>query len=100
MSRKAMVTRAFKATEVNVLCMDLENEEPCNKVVTIKGTFDDNKKLLKEVRKVVDSDELSAVKIVDTTEVEKLYGMDVQTFIENAVELDPETRKEFEEEEE
>lgn len=95
--RKPMVTRAFKATKLNVLCLDTNSCEPENKVITIAGTFEDAKKALKAAQKVIDTEEYKAVKIVDSEEVETLYGMDVNKFIAEAVVLDPETRKMVEE---
>ena len=93
MARVPMVTRTMRTTKVNVLCMDLVNAEPVNKDVTIPRTYKDDKKLFKVVQATLDSDELKAVKIVKAVEVETLYGMTEQEFIENAKVLDPETRK-------
>ena len=94
--RKPMVTRAFKATKLNVLCLDTNSCEPETKVITVAGTFENLDKALKVAHKVLDTEEFKAVKIVDSVEVETLYGMDVNKFIAEAVILDPETRKEVE----
>ena len=93
MARVPMVTRTMKTTKVNVLCMDLVNAEPVNKDLTVPRVYKDEKKLFKVVQSTLDSDELKAVKIVKSVEVETLYGMTEQEFIENAKILDPETRK-------
>lgn len=93
MARQAMVTRTIITTQVNVLCMDLEHTEPCNKEVTLPRTYKDTDKLLKAVAKVIDTPKLKAVQIVDSKEVETLYGMKEQDFIDNAMKLDNETRK-------
>lgn len=77
--------------------MDTNSCEPENKIITIAGTFEDAKKALKAAQKVIDTEEYKAVKIVDSEEVETLYGMDVNKFIAEAVVLDPETRKMVEE---
>lgn len=95
--RKPMVTRSFKTTKLTVLCLDTNSCEPCNKTITVAGTFSDLEKALKVARKEIDTDELKAVKIVDATEVDTLYGQPVNFFIANAIILDPETRKEVEE---
>lgn len=99
MARKRMVTRTVTGTRVNVLCLDTVKCEPFNKEVIITGTGLDDKKLLKEVKKVVDTDEITAVKIVDTESVETLYGMDEQKFIELAEVLPPRGTKADETEE-
>ena len=93
MARVPMVTRTMKTTKVNVLCMDLVNAEPVNKDITIPRVYKDEKKLFKVVQTTLDNDEIKAVKIVKSKEVETLYGMTEQEFIENAKILDPETRK-------
>ena len=96
MARKPMVTRTIVTTKVNVLCLDIESAEPFNKVVTLPRTYKDEKKLLKKVEEVVNTDEVKAVHIVDKEEVETLYGMTEQNFITNATILDAATRKELE----
>lgn len=96
MARKPMVTRTIVTTKVNVLCLDINSAEPFNKVVTLPRTYKDEKKLLKKVEEVVNTDEVKAVHIVDKEELETLYGMTEQDFITNATILDPTTRKEIE----
>lgn len=97
MARKPMVTRTIITTKVNVLCMDLEFTEPCNKEVTLPRTYKTQDKLFKAVSDVINSDKLKAVQIVDSEEVETLYGMTEQDFIDNAMKLDNETRRPIEE---
>lgn len=99
MARKPMVTRTIITTKVNVLCLDIHSAEPFNKEVILPRTYKDEKKLLKKVGEVVNTDTVKAVHVVDKEEVETLYGMTEQDFIDNAVILDPETRKELEAEE-
>ncbi len=96
MARKPMVTRTIVTTKVNVLCLDIQSAEPFNKVVTLPRTYKDEKKLLKKVEEVVNTDDVKAVHVVDKEEVETLYGMTEQVFITNATILDPTTRKELE----
>lgn len=93
MARKPMVTRTITTTKANVLCMDIQSAEPFNKVITLPRTYKDDKTLMKRVQEVVETDNIKAVHIVDKEEVETLYGMTEQDFIEKAVVLDPETRK-------
>lgn len=100
MARKPMVTRTIVTTKVNVLCLDIQSAEPFNKVVTLPRTYKDEKKLLKKVEEVVNTEDVKAVHIVDKEEVETLYGMTEQDFITKATVLDPATRKEIEAEKE
>lgn len=99
MARKPMVTRTVTTTKVIVLCMDVDKCEPFNKVVTLPRTFANEKKLMKAVEDVVNVDNVKAVHIASFEEVNKLYGMEEQYFIDHATELDPETRKALENEE-
>lgn len=93
MARKPMVTRTITTTKANVLCMDIQTAEPFNKVVILPRTYKDDKTLMKKVQEVVETDTVKAVHVVDKEEVETLYGMTEQEFIQKAVVLDPETRK-------
>lgn len=97
MARKPMVTRTITTTKVNVLCLDITKAEPFNKEVVLPRTYKDEKKLFKRVEEVVNVGDTKAVHIVDKSEVETLYGMTEQDFIDNAKVLDPETRKAIEE---
>ena len=65
-----MVTRTIVTTKVNVLCLDIQSAEPFNKVVTLPRTYKDEKKLLKKVEEVVNTDDVKAVHVVDKEEVE------------------------------
>ena len=96
MARPQMVTRTILTTKANVLCMDVNTAEPFNKEVILPRTYNDEEKLLKKVKAVVDTDSIKAVHIVDTEVVKTLYGMAEQDFIDNAVILPP--REEQEEE--
>ena len=93
MAREPMVTRTIVTTKVNVLCLDVQRAEPFNKEVILPRTYKNEKKLLKKVEEVVNTEDIKAVHIVDKSEVETLYGMEEQDFIINAEILDPETRK-------
>lgn len=96
MARQPMVTRTITTTKVNVMCLDVEHGEPCNRTVTIPRTYKDEKALLKKVKPLLETDTLKAVYIVYTEEIETLYGMTEQDFIEHAEVLPP--RKEYTEE--
>ena len=96
MARIPMVSRTFITTKVNALCIELETAEPFNKVVVLPGQFKDNKKLDKALAKLINTDTTKFVHAVDTEEVETLYGMTEQEFIDSAKILDKDTRKPIE----
>ncbi len=100
MARKPMISRTIITTKVNVLCLDIQSAEPFNKIVTLPRTYKDDKKLLKKVEEVINTDDVKAVHVVGKEEIETLYGMTEQDFIDHATILDPTTRKELEVEKE
>lgn len=89
MARVPMVTRTIVATKANVMCLDVQAGEPCNKVVTVPRTYKDDEALMKKVRPLLETETLKAVHIVDKEEIETLYGMTEQEFIQYAKVLPP-----------
>lgn len=96
MARIPMVSRTFTTTKVNALCIELETAEPFNKTVVLPGQYKDSRKLDKALAKLINTDSTKFVHAVDTEEVETLYGMTEQEFIDSAKILDKETRKPIE----
>ena len=93
MARAPQVTRTIQTTHCNVLCMDIENREPCNKDVVLPRTYKDENAKLKAVKKVIETDTLKCVQVVSSMVQETLYGMSEQDFIEHATILPP--RKDY-----
>jgi hypothetical protein len=89
MARVPMVTRTIITTKVNVMCLDIETGEPCNKSVVVPRTYKDDEKLLNKVKEVLETETLKPVHIVDKEEIETLYGMTEQNFIEHSKVLPP-----------
>lgn len=89
MARIPMVTRTIVATKVSVMCLDVQAGEPLNISVTVPRTYKDDETLLKKVKPLVESETVKAVHIVDKEEIETLYGMSEQDFIEHAEVLPP-----------
>ncbi len=81
MARTPMVTRTIQTTKANVLCLNIVEGEPFNKVVTLPRTYKDENAMLKVISKMVDNDEVKAVHVVDSYVEETLYGMSEQRFI-------------------
>ena len=91
MARVPMVTRTITITKVNVLCLDIETGEPCNKSAVVPRTYKDDETLLKKVKEVLETETLKPVHVVSKEEIETLYGMPEQVFIEHAKVLQPRT---------
>lgn len=89
MARIPMVTRTIIATKANVMCLDVQEGEPFNKVVTVPRTYKDSEALLNKVKPLIETDTVKAVHIVDSEEIKTLYGMTEQEFIQYAKVLPP-----------
>ena len=93
MARKPMVTRSFEVTRVNVMCVNTVTAEVHNIDLEVPRKYDNEDKLMKVVKSMIETDEEKAVQIVDKSVYSKLYGMSEADFLKNSIELDPETRK-------
>lgn len=89
MARTPQVTRTIQTTKVNVLCLNIKEGNPFNQTVVLPRTYKDDKAMLKAVEKVINSDSVKAVHVVDSVVEETLYGMSEQKFIELATVLPP-----------
>ena len=89
MARVPMVTRTIVTTKVNVMCLDVQKGEPFNESVTVPRTYKDDEALLKKVRPLLETETVKAVHIVGKEEIETLYGMTEQEFIQHAKVLPP-----------
>ena len=96
MARAPMVTRELIGTEANVLVVDPVNAATGYKLFTIQGKYKTTDHLLKAIKKVYEGETCKIVKIINSKEVHKLYGMPTEQFYAHAIELDPETRKPIE----
>lgn len=94
MARSRKVTRTISSTKVIVMCVDTETAIVNNYEVEIAGVYSDEKKLMKAVTKVVETETLKPVSVVSTEVIETLYGMDEQKFIEMAEVLPSRGKKE------
>ena len=89
MARVPMVTRTITATKAIVMCLNIEQGEPFNVSVTVPRTYKDEESLLKKIKPMFETDTVKAVHIVSTEQVETLYGMTEQDFMEHAKVLPP-----------
>ena len=99
MARKRMVTRTVTGTEAEIQIVTISASEITTIKHTVGGEFTDNDKLLKAIKKEVETDDIKVLQIINTTKIDKCYGMLESEFIKLAKELDPETRKALETEE-
>lgn len=91
MARVPQVTRTIVTTKANVMCLDIERGEPFNKEFIVPRTYKDDNALLKAVKATAESESVKCVHIVHSEQIETLYGMSEQEFIEHAKVLPPRT---------
>ena len=91
MKKQKMVTRTIKVTKYEVTYFDLEINEVRGVVFETVGTPTD-----KEIEKQfnIDNPTCKFIKLDNVEVTEKLYGLTEDMFLQYAVELDSETRKE------
>ena len=93
MAKARMVTRTALTTKATVLCLNTETAEPFNETVTLSGTYKDAKSLLKDAKKLLDSDTISVCKVVNVELEQLLYGMPEIDFLQYAKVLPPRNAK-------
>jgi hypothetical protein len=89
MARVAMVTRTIYTIELEVLCMNIEKVEVENITVTLLGNITDNDTMLKKVKDKIETETLKPVHITSAKEIETLYGLTEEEFVNLAKQLPP-----------
>ena len=84
MARQPMVTRTIITTNAKVPCLDIDKQEPFEKIVKLPRTYKDERNMMKKIEAVVNNDSVKAVHVISTETEEILYGMTEQKFIEEA----------------
>ena len=84
-----MVTRTINFTEVTALTVDVVAQSTATQVYTLSGTYAENEKLIKALKKEYESDTIKIVSVLSTEVQEKLYGMTEQEFMSLAKVLPP-----------
>ena len=91
MPRVPMVTRTIKTTKAKVLCVSIVENKTFEQEVALPRTYKDEKSLMKQVKAVLENDNVKPLRVISTEEVETLYGMSEQEFITTAKILPPRT---------
>ena len=91
MARVPMVTRTIKTTNAKVLCVSIVENKTFEQEVALPRTYKDEKSLMKQVKAVLENDNVKPVRVIRTEEVVTLYGMSEQEFITTAKILPPRT---------
>ena len=88
---KRMVTRTIELNTYTVRTMNIETAEVIDIDYTL-GTSYKSGDILKQLRAEHETDTLKLVAVINHTTETRLYGMDEQTFINNATILPPRTK--------
>lgn len=83
MAKESMVTRTIRTTRAQVLCLDIETGEACNRAFTIPRQPKKDKDILKFASTALAATEpnVHPVHVVDLEVSEDLYGMPESTFL-------------------
>lgn len=90
--RKRMVTRTITATEVELLCLNIETAEPFNETAILPGTYTSHNKILKTLRPLLDTETTRIVSVSSAKITHTLYGMSEGDFIKLAEVMPPRKR--------
>ena len=90
------ITRTVTGTRATVIAVNTTTLSAEKKDLTISGTFDNNEKLLKALKKLYDNDAMVISAVLSAEKFEELYGLDEAIFMQYAVKLDAKTRKPIE----
>lgn len=88
-----MITRTITGTRVTVISVNPLSLIATKKTVDIRGTFEENDKLLKALKTLYDNETEIISSVLSSEKFEELYGLEDDIFMEYAVKLDPKTRK-------
>lgn len=87
------ITRTVVGTKATVIVVNTMTLSAEKKVLAIAGTFDNNEKLLKALKKLYDNETEVISTVLSADKFEELYGLDDAIFMQYAVKLDAKTRK-------
>lgn len=95
MAKESMITRTIKTTLANVLCLDIESGEACNRSFLIPREPKKEKEILKfaEAQLAASEPAVHAVHVVDCQVKEELYGMTESKFLANAEKISRPAKK-------
>lgn len=97
MARQPQVTRTIITTHIEALCVNTKDKLTITKSFILPRTYKDEKAILKAIEKsAILADNERVVSVINAEEVETLYGMSEQKFIENAVILPPRSKTDAE----
>ena len=88
-----MITRTVVGTRATVIVVNTTTLSTEKKVLTIAGTFNNNEKLLKTLKKLYINETEVISAVLSAEKFEELYGLDEAIFMQYAVKLDAKTRK-------
>lgn len=89
MARTPMVTRTFETTEVKILAVELATEHTKTVEMVLPRTYKNSAAMLKQAKKIGETDGMKFVHIISSEVKETLYGMAEADFVRMAKPLPP-----------
>ena len=93
MARKRVVSRTILGTKAEVMTVNTVSQKIENVSYLISGTFEDDEKLLKALKKGNETDTIKLVQVVTKEPHNELLAMLEEDFIKMAKPMNPETHK-------
>lgn len=93
MARESVVSREFTGTKVTVLGLNIETDLPEKVEYTFPVKMDNDNEILKQLTKDFKETNIVPAKVLNKVHFKKLLAMKTEDFIKHAFELDIETRK-------
>ena len=88
MSRKAMVTRTINYVECVVMVVYTDTMQVRNEIYTYTGANKEDDKIIKDLQKTIEANNVKLVQIMSKEEKSQLYGMYEEDFLKYAVKMD------------
>ena len=88
MGRKAMVTRTINYVECVVMVVYTDTMQVKNEIYTYTGANKEDDKIIKDLQKTIEADNVKLVQIMSKEEKSQLYGMYEEDFLRYAVKMD------------
>ena len=88
MARDSRITRTVNGWNVEVMVAYTDSMTIKNEVIPYTGNATEDAKILKEMQKSLEADNVQLLKIVGKTETHQIYAMSESEFMRNAKQID------------
>lgn len=86
---RTTIIRTFNGQKVNAKIVNITEEKVETREFTLPVAINDNEKLLKNLKKTYETDELKVLSIVSAEPFEDVYEISIEDFLKYATKVDP-----------